>query len=231
MLSPEFWRRYFKIYDVLNSLPTYRQLLAAVCEELGAREKELILDVGSGTGNLSLVMRGTGCEVVALDYCYQALERHRAKDKNCCLVLADLTKSLPFRDNCFDKIGSNNTLYTLSIDNQLHALKELYRILKPSGKIVLANSRKGWKPMKIYLKGVADNIRAEGLWITARKVVAMMIPTIKMFYYNRKLQKESQYHYFEPEEQRTLLEAIGFRLVSHTKLIYAEQAVLNSAYK
>lgn len=37
MIGPEFWRRYFKVYDVLNLLPTYRQLLSDVCEELGAK--------------------------------------------------------------------------------------------------------------------------------------------------------------------------------------------------
>ena len=40
MIGPEFWRRYFKVYDVLNLLPTYRQLLSDVCEELGAKQGE-----------------------------------------------------------------------------------------------------------------------------------------------------------------------------------------------
>ncbi len=57
------------------------------------------------------------------------------------------------------------------------------------------------------------------------------MPTVKMFYYNGKLRKEKEYHYFELGEQRTLLEASGFLGVSDTALVYADQVVLNSALK
>lgn len=231
MLDPEFWRRYFKVYDVLNVLPTYTQLLSIVCEELEPMEGDLILDAGSGTGNLSLRMVENGSNVVALDYCLQALERHRMKGNNCYLILADLRIKLPFRDNCFDKIGSNNMLYTLTADDQQYTLKEIYRILKPDGKVVLANPKTGWNPMRIYIEGLQDNIKAEGFWKTIKKAAKVTIPTIKMFYYNGKLKKESQYHCFLHDEQKELLKNIGFRVVSETRTVYADQHVLNSGYK
>ena len=161
MLGPEFWRSYFVVYDVLNVLPTYTQLLSIVCEELEPMEGDLILDAGSGTGNLSLLMVESGGRVIALDYCLQALEHHQTKDNNCSLIQADLRKRLPFQDNCFDVIASNNTLYTLSAAEQHFTLRELYRIMKPSGKIAIANVKFGWKPMPIYVNGLKDILRAE----------------------------------------------------------------------
>jgi len=231
MIGAEFWRRYFKVYDVLNLLPTYRQLLSDVCEELGTERGELVLDAGSGTGNLALRIREAGNQAVALDYCREALESHRSKDGCYSLILADLRRELPFKDSCFDKIASNNTLYTLSAEDQKNALRELHRVLKPGGKIVLANPRTGLNPLSMYLRVIADNIRAEGLWTTARKMAALMPDMIKMAYYDWKLRMESQYHRFDHEEQRALLEDAGFSQVSETRVVYSGLAVLNSGHK
>ena len=62
-------------------------------------------------------------------------------------------------------------------------------------------------------------------------LVRELVPTVKMFYYNGKLRKEQEYHYFELEEQRSLLEAGGFADISGTVLVYADQVVLNSGFK
>ncbi len=231
MIDPEFWRRYFKVYDVLNLLPTYGRLLSDVCEELGAKPCELVLDAGSGTGNLSMRLEEAGCHVVALDYCCGALQRHRSKDSNSTWILADLAKQLPFMDNCFDRIVSNNTLYTVPREDRKDTLKELHRVLKPGGKIVLANLRAGTSPLVTSIRVMRDNVRAEGLTTTARKMVALMPDMMKMAYYNWSLRRASQHHRFGFEEQRVLLEAVGFCRVSETKLVYSGQGILNSAYK
>jgi ubiquinone/menaquinone biosynthesis C-methylase UbiE len=231
MISNKFWAKYFKVYDKLNLVPSYVELLTSICEELRPEPGSLVLDIGSGTGNLAVLLKGLGCRVVALDFCPDALACHQAKGDDSCLVLGDLTRGLPCRDNSFDAIVSNNVLYTLSADDQLKVMKELHRVLKPGGRIVLANPRAGWKPLAIYGRGISLSVRAVGRSVTAFRMVRWIAPTVKMFYYNWKLAKESRYHYFEPDEQRGLLEASGFRPTSDTKWVYGGQAMLDCAAK
>ena len=231
MIGAEFWRGYFRVYDALNLLPTYRRLLGDMCAEVGTEQGELVLDAGSGTGNLALRISEAGGVVVALDYCRQALEIHRSKDSHSSLILADLRRQLPFRDSCFDKIASNNTLYTLSAEEQRNSLKELHRVLKPSGRIVLANPGTALSPLGVCLRVIADGVRAEGLWTFVRKLAASMPAMIKMGYYSWRLRSESRHQRFDPSEHRALLESAGFRLVSPPRLVYTGHAVLNTAHK
>src|SRR4030042_5882426 len=99
-----------------------------------------------------------GAKVLGLDNCKEALDIYRKKDPTAELVLADLTEKLPFPDNHFDKIASNNTLYAIPREKQIITLREFYRILKPGGKILLSNTKKGWKPLKIYIQGITQNL-------------------------------------------------------------------------
>ena len=69
MISNEFWAKYFKVYDKLNLVPSYVELLTSICQELRPEPGSLVLDIGSGTGNLAMRLKGMGCQVVALDFC------------------------------------------------------------------------------------------------------------------------------------------------------------------
>ena len=231
MIDDNFWSGYFKVYDALNTVATYTDLLDRVCQGLKPEVGELVLDVGSGTGNLALKLGDLGCRVVGMDFCRQGLERHKAKDAECCVVLADLRNGLPFQADLFDGIVCNNVLYALSQDEQVQVVKEFHRVLKPGGRVALANPKLGWTPMAAYLKSIAYNVRAEGRWVTAKKLVKSVVPTIKMLYYNGKLRSEGEFHYFQTDEQRELLASGGFLGISDTGVVYADQVLLNSAHK
>jgi ubiquinone/menaquinone biosynthesis C-methylase UbiE len=231
MLDSKFWKKYFEVYDVLNLLIPYQELLETICDELDIKPGEKILEAGCGTGNLALKIKERGAEVIGLDNCKEALEIYKKKDPNAKVVLADLREKLPFPDNYFDKIASNNTLYAIPKEKQLDTLKEFYRILKPGGKIVMANLKKGWRSEKIYISGIKKNLKKEGSCSTFLKIIKMIIPTIKVFYYNYFIKKETQYYFCDFNEQKELLKRAGFKEISETKLVYANEAILNSAFK
>lgn len=65
-------------------------------------------------------------------------------------------------------------------------------------------------------------------------VAKMLIPTIRIFYYNYFIQKEynsSKKNLFNFNEQKELLKNAGFVDISETGFVYAGQGVLNSAKK
>ena len=234
MLEKDFWRRYFKVYDVLNLVVPYQELLQGIIKETDIREGDLVLDAGGGTGNLALILEKQGAKVINLDFSQEALEIHKKKNPHGQMILHNLTQKLPFPDNKFDKVISNNTLYNLPREKRLETMLELKRVLKPKGKIVLSNIHKGFRPIKIYITAIKENIKRYGILNTIKLVFKMIVPTIKMFYYNFIIQKEHKFNknnLFDFNEQKELLNKTGFKNISETKLVYASQGILNGATK
>jgi 1-acyl-sn-glycerol-3-phosphate acyltransferase len=233
-LPPEFWSKYFQVYDILNMVPPYKDLLNKILSILDPQKGEKILDAGAGTGNLAVLIENKSAQVIALDFSKEALEIYKNKNPNATICLHDLTKPLPFDDNYFDKIVSNNVIYNIPREKRLEVIKELKRVLKPGGLIVISNIHKNFSPLKIYLASIKESIKKDGLLKTIYLVIKLIIPTIKMFYYNFKIQKVHQFdrkNLFDFEEQKELLIKAGFKYVSQTEFVYANQAILNYAIK
>ncbi len=105
---------------------------------------DAVLDIGCGGGFDSLVAAGmVGAEgrVVGIDVTAAMIDRARAH-----LALLGLTnvgfqvgeaESLPFPDNDFDVVISNG-VFNLTLDKE-KALKEAHRVLKPGGRLMLAD--------------------------------------------------------------------------------------------
>jgi len=228
MLDSNFWKKYFKVYDVLNLLIPYQKLLESVCNELEIKKGDKILEAGCGTGNLALKIKQRGGDVIGLDYCKEALDIYKGKDKNAKVILADLTEKLPFSDNSFDKIACNNVLYAIPGEKQLALLKEFYRILKRGGKLVISNPRKGAQPFKIYQSHIKDSLKVRGLIATFYSIIKMSIPTLKMFRFNRWILKEKKKFFLSSREQQRALKIAGFSVIK-TELVYAKQGILTFA--
>ena len=234
MFDTKFWKKYFTTYDVLNLVIPYQELLDELIKNLDVKSDELILDAGSGTGNLTIKLERIEAKVIALDYSKEGLESHKAKDENANTIQHDLSRPLPFTDSYFDKIVSNNTIYTISPEKRPAIFKEFYRVLKPGGKIVIANVHTGFKPFEIYKEGIKKMIHKQGVLYTIFTVLKMIVPTIKIFYFNSKIKKEHKvgdYHFMKENEQQDLLRQAGFKNISENKLVYANQGILNSAEK
>lgn len=94
-----------------------------------------ILEVGIGTGR-NLKYYPAGCRVIGIDKSEGMLQRAREKAKgrkNVTLYSMD-AEHLDFPDNSFDYVVTTFVLCT--IPDPVKALKEMRRVLKPSGELV-----------------------------------------------------------------------------------------------
>ncbi|AEF96951.1 class I SAM-dependent methyltransferase [Methanotorris igneus] len=138
------WNEHAKNYDKIpahgvNSEKDKKVVKNALKEIL--KRKMKILDVGCGTGFLSLILAELGHEVVGIDLSEGMLNKAREKAKNLGLDIEFMVgdaENLPFEDNTFDAIVERHILWTLP--NPKKAIKEWMRVLKDGGKIILIES-------------------------------------------------------------------------------------------
>lgn len=100
---------------------------------------ERILDVAAGTGTSSAALQRNGATVVALDFSAGMVAEGRRRHKNIEFVEGDATK-LPFGDNEFDAVSISFGLRNV-VEPKL-ALAEMYRVLKPGGRLVVCEFSK-----------------------------------------------------------------------------------------
>ena len=126
-----------KHYDRTNSVLSLGNSLIwrvltvrAVAPQAGER----ILDIAAGTGTSSIALAKSGAQVVAADFSAGMIEVGRQKHPQLEFVQAD-AMALPFKTGEFDAVTISFGLR--NIKDPKRALKEMYRVLKPGGRLVI----------------------------------------------------------------------------------------------
>lgn len=96
--------------------------------------KDLILDIGGGTGRFERMVMKIGCSVVSCDLVREMLNVAKRR-MNAFLILSDVFK-LPFKDKTFDKCVGLRFLFHFNNKDKLRILEELVRVTKKKGSIV-----------------------------------------------------------------------------------------------
>ncbi len=99
-----------------------------------------ILDVATGTGKQAFAFAKRGYDVTGIDLSEAMLKVASTKYKyeNAEFALADAT-NLPFKDNCFDVSCVSFALHDMPLTIREKALKEMVRVTKPKGIIVIVD--------------------------------------------------------------------------------------------
>jgi SAM-dependent methyltransferase len=114
-----------------------------LCEAADIKAGERVLDVAAGNGNASLAAARRFAAVTSTDYVPSLLDNGRRRAEADGLAIdfhvAD-AEDLPFPDDTFDAVLS--TFGVMFAPDQERAARELMRVLRPGGRIGLAN----WTP-------------------------------------------------------------------------------------
>ncbi|WP_432406346.1 methyltransferase domain-containing protein [Wukongibacter sp. M2B1] len=98
-----------------------------------------ILDIGVGTGNLSKKFLENGYNnIIGLDQSREMLNVAKSKFPNLKLRLGEFLK-IPFENNVFDLIVSTYAFHHLNEEEKSVAIREMLRVLKENGKIVIGD--------------------------------------------------------------------------------------------
>jgi ubiquinone/menaquinone biosynthesis C-methylase UbiE len=130
--------RLLPIYDPFCRLFGAERLRERLIAAAEIRAGQRVLDLGCGTGELSLAIKRRHPEalVIGTDPDSKALARARRK-----AALAGLEVTfdeafggeLPYADGSFDRVVSSLVLHHLKRDEKLAALREMRRVLAPDG--------------------------------------------------------------------------------------------------
>jgi ubiquinone/menaquinone biosynthesis C-methylase UbiE len=140
--------RWASTYDVFTNLMTLGQagrLRSKTVEHALLKPGEGVLDVGCGTGAVTLPAKkwvGTTGRAAGIDPSPEMIAVARKKAKRASLEIdfrVGVIESLPFPDNSFDAVTSSLMMHHLPRDLQERGIAEIYRVLKPGGRVLIVD--------------------------------------------------------------------------------------------
>jgi ubiquinone/menaquinone biosynthesis C-methylase UbiE len=148
--TQSFYDRIADVHNFALKLNGYRRSVAKYLRSLDLElgPDSVVLDAGSGTGIVTMSLLDSGFKpktVVALDLSFNSLrlsrEQFEKKKKYSPVeVVHGNIITLPFAENTFDMVMTCGVLEYVNLDD---GLRELSRVLKPNGKLVLLPVKAG----------------------------------------------------------------------------------------
>src|SRR4030095_10096221 len=134
------------IYDQTRPLlePIAKHGLQAILDLAGPQAR--ILDVGTGTGRISIPLLERGVDLVGCDISSRMLKRLQEKFSTACIAQADASR-LPFPNGHFDVVLTVHVMHL--IPPWREALREFRRVLVPGG---LYLNVRTWDPVGINIR-------------------------------------------------------------------------------
>ena len=225
----EFWADYLLGrqrlvgMDLLTSTSTYRELMQMQVAGLRLDASSRVLDLGSGTGGL-LRELGEGdlrpARVLALDLVRDALHRSRGRFGGALpatFVQADFDPGgrLPCASASMD--AALASLLVSYVRDPLALLRDLRRVVRPGGRVVVSSLRRDADISSIYAEGVAELVAAGAEQALVAEGVSFA--ELQRSFLNEAarlvdLEEQGLFRFYDRVELASLMRRAGFRVVS-----------------
>jgi len=130
-------------YDLLTRLFGFNRVYDRLIAQAELADGQRILEIGCGTGNLSLKAKRSqpAATVIGLDPDPLALRRAERKANKVSGIRFErgYAQRLPYADGEFDRVLSSMMLHHLDSDAKTAAAAEIFRVLRPGGRLHLVD--------------------------------------------------------------------------------------------
>ncbi|QGQ97373.1 methyltransferase domain-containing protein [Paenibacillus psychroresistens] len=116
----------------------YAEALSSVAETISPQTGEVGLDLGTGTGNLAGQFLASGITMCGVDQSKEMLRQCRLKFPHMETKLGNFL-AIPYLDDQFDFVVSSFAFHHLTNEQKQLSLQEMERVLKPNGRLCLAD--------------------------------------------------------------------------------------------
>ena len=192
-MQPEEYDKMYALEDQHWWFAAKRLFAQVFLKQLSGRKRK-ILDVGCGTGRNMVMLKewgqvsGADVNDLALKYC---------RRRGLLQVKKASAESLPFKGGKFDLVTIFDVLYHRGIKNDLVVLKEVYRVTKPGGYLLVTDCAHPWLfgphdvAMQARQRYSKQELKAKIIkaGFSVRRASFIFMSTFPLFLINRLLKK------------------------------------------
>ncbi|MHB8692986.1 MAG: class I SAM-dependent methyltransferase [Solirubrobacteraceae bacterium] len=143
MRSTRNWNKRVASVRELAQTPGFQAMRDQLIELAHLRPTDRVLDLGAGSGLLTLAAAGDVAHVTAVDIspamCAELERTVRDQGLTNVDVVTSDAASLPLADDDYDVVLTNYTLHHLEDDGKRRSLTEISRVLRPGGRLVIGD--------------------------------------------------------------------------------------------
>jgi ubiquinone/menaquinone biosynthesis C-methylase UbiE len=142
------WASHYDFVVKLLTLGRENTLRRQMIQQAAITRGETVLDVGCGTGTLTLLAKtetGDRGQVYGMDASLEMIavaQQKAVQQKQEVDFQTGVIEALPFSDGTFDVVLSSLMFHHLPPDLKQRGLAEIYRVLKPGGRLIVVDMKR-----------------------------------------------------------------------------------------
>ncbi|WP_119726827.1 class I SAM-dependent methyltransferase [Thermomonospora amylolytica] len=149
--------RAYELMAEIGFLGRRREIFTRLAALAGARPGHRVLDVGCGTGYLTRILApvvGPAGQVTGVDPSTPMIECARRRAPDNCSYLVGEGQALELPDAAFDVVVSSLAVHHMPAAGRGAAVREMFRVLRPGGRLLIAEFRPPANPLLAHLVGM-----------------------------------------------------------------------------